>query len=156
MKYRLLIAEHKTEQRERWTRVFSASPSFESVIAVKDSFEAFSSYQIQRPDIVLVQSALPTTNGLLLSWNLVTRDPTAMIIVTKDKPRLELIELAISFGARGFLEESTVITDLEPAIHCLLGGQLFFSDDIATLVADAYAEKALSKAPLTTDPLSIC
>lgn len=69
----------------------------------KDGNEAIELYKKVRPDLVTCDIVMPTMNGIDVVKHLVSLDPEAKIVMVSSLGHREMIEQAVSRGAKYFI-----------------------------------------------------
>ncbi len=89
-----------------------------------------------RPDIVLMDIAMPVLNGLEATRQILAANPAAKVLILSAHSDDEYIERLTAAGVVGFLEKQTSAEILTQAIHEVAAGKSFFSPAIAKRMAD--------------------
>lgn len=84
-----------------------------------------------RPDVILMDIAMPVLNGLEATRQILTANPAARIIILSAHSDNEYIERTTAAGVAGFLEKQTSAEILTKAISEVAKGNTFFSPSIA-------------------------
>jgi len=117
----ILIVDDNAQLRTLMRGIAAQEPACQVVGEAEDGAEAMRLAQALRPDIVLLDLAMPRGNGLeALRWIKAARPETAVIIVTvhaEDAYR----QAAADGGADAFLLKKTLVTALLPTIQRLRG-----------------------------------
>ena len=87
--------------------------------------------QTLRPDVILMDIAMPVLNGLQATRRIIAANPTAKVLILSAHNDDEYIECLTAVGAVGFLEKQTTAEILTKAIHEVVNGHRFFSPSIA-------------------------
>ena len=116
---RILIAEHKTECRERLRAALAADGELEIAGLARDGSEAVRLAHSLRPDIVLLSADLPPHDGFAAAEMLAASGlPLDMILVTEGDPA-NYLRQAMRAGARDVLSERAEPADLCAAIRAV-------------------------------------
>lgn len=84
-----------------------------------------------RPDVILMDIAMPVLNGLEATRQILAADPAAKIVILSAHSDNAYIESMNTAGAMGFLEKQTSAEILTKAIREVAKGHPFFSPAIA-------------------------
>ena len=84
-----------------------------------------------RPDVVIMDLAMPLLNGWEATRQILKAVPTAKIVILSSYDSDEHIEQAISAGATAYLIKQTAAADLAKAIREVKKGNAYFSPAIA-------------------------
>ena len=89
-----------------------------------------------RPDIVVMDIAMPLLNGLQAAQAIRENAPTGVIFVTMHTDESYILK-ALDAGARGYLLKDNADEDIERAIRAVAAGKPYFSPAISrALLAD--------------------
>jgi DNA-binding NarL/FixJ family response regulator len=84
-----------------------------------------------RPDVILMDIAMPVLNGLEATRQILAANPAAKVLILSAHSDDGYIEQLIAVGATGFLEKLTAAEILPKAIREVVKGNQFFSPAIA-------------------------
>lgn len=87
--------------------------------------------QALRPDVILMDIAMPVLNGLEATRQILTGNPKAKVLILSAHSDDAYIEGMTTVGAVGFLEKMTAPEMLTRAIHEVVKGRRFYSPAIA-------------------------
>ena len=108
---------------------------------VQDGRSAVVKTQELKPDIAILDIAMPSLNGLDATKQIVKVNPdTKVLILTMHDSEL-LIQNVLNAGARGYLMKTDAGRDLVVAIRALLLGQTYFTQKVAQIVLDTFTGK---------------
>jgi DNA-binding NarL/FixJ family response regulator len=93
--------------------------------------EAVEMARTLRPDVILMDIAMPVLNGLEATRQILAADPAAKVIVLSAHSDDVYVERMNEAGVVGFLEKQTSAEILTKAIHEVVAGHTFFSPAIA-------------------------
>jgi DNA-binding NarL/FixJ family response regulator len=96
--------------------------------------EAVVRAQATRPDVVLMDLAMPGEGGLEATRRIVALGIGAKVLVLTAVPQERQLLDALEAGASGFIEKAGPVEDLTRAIRTVGAGRLFLGADAATLV----------------------
>jgi DNA-binding NarL/FixJ family response regulator len=89
-----------------------------------------------RPNVILMDIAMPELNGLEATRQILAANPAAKIIILSAHSDEEYIERTVAVGVAGFLEKQTSAEILTKAIREVAKGLTFFSPSIAKRMKD--------------------
>ncbi len=104
---------------------------FKVVGQAENGQEAVKKAQTLRPDVILMDIAMPVLNGLQATRQILSANPEAKVLILSAHSDDEYIECMTTVGAVGFLEKQTSAEYLTKAIHEVVNGHRFFSPTIA-------------------------
>ena len=138
---RILIADDHDIVRKGLRALVQEEPSWQVVADVQDGRSAVVKTQELKPDIAILDIAMPLLNGLDATKQIAKINPdTKVLILTMHDSEL-LIQNVLNAGARGYLMKSDAGRDLVVAIRALLLGQTYFTQKVAQIVLDTFTGK---------------
>ena len=127
----ILLAEDHAIVRQGLIALLKLDVSFQLVGEAKTGREAVALAQSLRPDVILMDIAMPVLNGLEATRQIRAANPTAKVIVLSAHSDEVYVEKMIEAGVAGFLEKQSSAEILTKAIHEVAKGRSFFSPAIA-------------------------
>jgi DNA-binding NarL/FixJ family response regulator len=91
-----------------------------------------------RPEIAVVDISLEGGSGLELIKEIRAAHPSVTVIVLSMHDELLYAERALRAGARGYVMKREATKKVLQAIRCVLGGKLFLSEKITSLMAEKF------------------
>jgi DNA-binding NarL/FixJ family response regulator len=103
---------------------------FETVLMVADERSLMEATAMFKPDLVVVDLSLPTSGEVNIARRLMSQHPDVRLIVLSvyDDPTVALV--VQKAGAAGFVLKRSAATDLAPAVHEVLRGEMFVSPSV--------------------------
>jgi DNA-binding NarL/FixJ family response regulator len=128
-KPRLLLADDHELLLDGLRKILE--PDFELIGAVGDGRAAVAAYEGMRPDLLLLDIALPLLNGIEAARQVRRNSPDARILfVTMQTDRI-YVEEAFRAGAAGYVLKQAAATELVEAIRTVLRGRTYISPLVA-------------------------
>jgi DNA-binding NarL/FixJ family response regulator len=119
----VLIAEHTKSKRAACLRLLEKEKGIQVVGEARSSLEAFVASARHRPDILFLDLNLAGKGGMSVLPALRWKSPeTKVILLTRDAAETLILE-ALSFGARGYLEEESMSTFFAKAVRLVYAGE---------------------------------
>lgn len=131
---RLLVAEDHTIVREGLVALLSSQPHIQVVAQVADGRSAVAEAQRLRPDVVLLDLAMPQLNGVDATRQLCDALPDVRVLILSMHAGEEYVRPAVRAGAAGYLLKGSGLSDLVTAIETVARGERFFSPRVAQLL----------------------
>lgn len=137
-KVRILIADDHGIVRKGLRLQLEQHEGFEVVGEATDGREAVKMAEELKPDLVIVDIAMPNLNGIQASAQMVKKNPKLGVVILSMHSDESYITRALSAGARGYLLKETAEVDLERAVEVVAAGKPFFSPAIAKTLLEDY------------------
>jgi DNA-binding NarL/FixJ family response regulator len=135
-KITVLLADDHAIVRQGISALLNADGNFHMVGQAKTGREAVEMMQSLKPDVILMDVAMPVLNGLEATKQILATNPKAKIIILSAHSDDEYIERMSAVGVAGFLEKQTSAEILTQAIGEVAKGNPFFSPSIAKRMSD--------------------
>jgi DNA-binding NarL/FixJ family response regulator len=116
-------------------KVLDADPRIKVVGEAQNGREAVKMAHRLKPDVILMDIAMPVLNGLEATRLILAANPKACVVMLSAYSDDAYIERMSAIGAVGFLEKTTAAELLPEAIRAVIQGQLFFSPAIGRRMA---------------------
>jgi DNA-binding NarL/FixJ family response regulator len=134
---RVVLADDHALMRDGLRAVLAREPDLQLVGEAGDGREALRVAETAKPDVAVLDLAMPLLNGLdaarqLAAWD---RGPRTILITmhTEDHYVLE----ALRAGVRGYILKKQAAADLVRAIREVAAGRVYLSPEIGAAVAEA-------------------
>lgn len=138
MRIRVLLADDHAILRRGVRALLLQQDRYDVVGEASDGRETLELVEATRPDVVVLDVAMPNLNGIEAARQIAQRFPqTAIIILTMHSDESYVLR-ALKAGARGYLLKDTAETDLMQAIDAVAAGKAFFSPDVSKLLVEDY------------------
>jgi len=138
---RILIADDHDIVRKGLRALVEEESSWQVVADVQDGRSAVAKTQELKPDIAILDIAMPSLNGLDATKQIVKVNPDTKVLILTMHDSERLIQHVLSAGARGYLMKTDAGRDLVMAIRALLLGQTYFTQRVAQIVLDTFTGK---------------
>ena len=138
---RILLADDHVIVRQGF-RALLEREGIDVVAEAADGHEAVRLAGDLRPDVAVLDFAMPLLNGLDAAREIRTRSPgTRMILLTVHTEDHYVLE-ALHPGVHGYVVKTQAAADLVQAIHEVCRNALYLSPTISRAVVEAYFAKA--------------
>ena len=141
MTIRVLLADDHAMMRDGLKALLSASPDISVVAEVSNGGDAVRRAQELKPDVVVMDIAMPDLNGIEAARMLRDRCPETRVVILSMHSSSEHVFRAFEAGAAGYLLKESAGTEADVAVRAVHGGQRYLSRAIAAL-AQAPAGRA--------------
>ena len=133
MTIRVLLADDHAMMRDGLKALLSASPDISVVAEVSNGGDAVRRAQELKPDVVVMDIAMPDLNGIEAARMLRDRCPETRVVILSMHSSSEHVFRAFEAGAAGYLLKESAGTEAEAAVRTVHGGQSYLSRAIAAL-----------------------
>lgn len=127
----VLLAEDHAIMRQGLVALLTADGHFAIVGGAKTGREAVAMAHALKPDVILMDIAMPVLNGLQATRQILAADPRAKVIILSAHSDDAYVDRMIEVGAAGFLEKQTSAEILAQAILEVVAGKVYFSPSVA-------------------------
>jgi DNA-binding NarL/FixJ family response regulator len=153
---RILIADDHDVVRSGVRSVLEAQEGWEVVGEAETGKEAVDKALATRPDVVVLDYALPVMNGIEATRQIRARVPGAEVLIFTMHDTDALVREVLEAGARGFLLKSDARKFLLAAVESLVAHKPFFTGKVSeTLLASYLAKRAETEELLTARERSV-
>jgi two-component system response regulator NreC len=145
---RVLLADDHAIVR-RGLRGLLESAGHTVVAEASDGLEAARLCEEHRPDMLILDIAMPKLSGLEVATRAQKLDRQPGVIILSVHGDESYIMRALSAGARAYLLKSATDEDLIPAVRAVAAGKPFFSPAVAAVLVEDYVRQMRQRG--TTD-----
>jgi len=148
---RILIAEDHAVVRDGLTAVLNFEPGITVAGHAKDGAEAVAQFRALRPDVVLMDLAMPGLDGVGAILAIRAEAPEARILVLTTYDGDENVFRALENGAKGYLLKDCSTADLLEAIRSIHSG----GTHVSARAGARLAERAMAGATLSAREIEV-
>jgi two-component system, NarL family, response regulator NreC len=145
MSVRTLLADDHLILRQGLRAILEKS-GIEVVAEAGDGMEAVRLVEELRPQVAVLDLAMPALNGLDAARELQRRVPETAIILLTMHTEEQYILAALQSGVKGYVVKTQAAEDLVHAVEQVCAGSLYLSAGVSQVVTQAYLKK--------TEPMS--
>jgi DNA-binding NarL/FixJ family response regulator len=135
---RILLADDHTLVREGLRKIIEAQPGWEVIGEAADGRQAVRQALDLKPDLVVMDLAMPQLGGVDAIQQIVRRLPAVRILVLSMHADEVYVTRALKAGAHGYLLKDSAGTDLLRAVTALVQQKSFFSPAVSRVMLDDY------------------
>ena len=138
---RVLLGDDHTLMRQGLRKILEERPDWEVVAEVGDGREAVKKCQALKPDVAVLDVAMPLLNGIDATQQITKKVPETKVLVLSMHSDDVYVTRALQAGATGYMLKDSAGKDLLKAIASVAAGQAYFSPAIARLMLDDYVRR---------------
>ncbi len=135
---RVILADDHTLVRAGIRALLEKLPGVEVVGEAGDGREVLSLVAKHRPDVVLMDIAMPGLNGLEAAERLAKEFPDVRVIILSMHPNEEYVWRALKAGAAGYLLKKAATAELASALQRVARGENYLSQEISTRLPKSF------------------
>ena len=132
----VLLAEDHAIVRQGLCALLKTDGHFMVVGEARTGREAVAMAQTLRPDVILMDIAMPILNGLEATRQILAANPAAKVLMLSAYGDDAYVKRGVAVGALGFLEKVTASEHVAEAVREVAKGNWFFSPAIAKRMAN--------------------
>jgi DNA-binding NarL/FixJ family response regulator len=133
---RILLADDHALVRAGIRELIARLPVVTDVIEVTDGSEALTAVLEHKPDIVLMDIAMPRMNGLEATSRIAKVAPATRVIILSMHRSAEFVRTAFQVGATGYLLKTAAVSELQDAVRAVVRGTVYVSPEIRATFDD--------------------
>ncbi len=138
---RILLADDHTIMRTGLRALLERHPDLQVAAEASTGREAVDRAELERPDVVVMDIAMPHLNGIEATRLITTRRPEIAVVILSMHSDEGYLLRALKSGARGYLLKDTAEADLIMAIRAVSEGKAYFSPAISRMLVDDYLQQ---------------
>jgi DNA-binding NarL/FixJ family response regulator len=151
---RILIADDHEVVRRGLTSLLSSRPGWVVCAEASSGREAVALAAQHRPDILVMDIAMPGLNGLEATRQILKILPKAQIMILSLHYSNRLVREVLDSGARAYVLKTDASRDLLTAVEALSDQRTFFSSGAAQVLIEGFCNPASTETPLMRKALS--
>lgn len=137
---RTVVVDDHHLVRQSVVSLLEKNDEIEVVGQASNGYEALKLVKRKRPDIALLDIAMPQLNGLEATRRIMKLDCDTRVIILSIHTDESVVRQALLNGASGYLLKSSVFEELLIAIRSARNGETYLSPPIAQKVLSKYLE----------------
>ncbi len=138
---RIVLADDHTVVRKGLRLLLEGVRDFEVVADAADGRAVVALAEQHRPDVVVMDIAMPILNGIEAARQISGKLPHAAIVFLSMHSDEAYVSKALKAGARAYLLKDSAENDLIQAVRVVSEGKSFFSPAISKMLAEDYMRK---------------
>jgi len=147
---RILLADDHAVVRQGFKMILGAQPDMEIVGEAANGREAVELSEQLKPDLVVMDVAMPELNGIEATRRIAGSVPHARVIALSMHKDSVYVREVLRAGARGYLLKDSGAGDLVSAVRAVARGEGYLSPAISNAVLDDYRRHVTNPVDLLT------
>jgi DNA-binding NarL/FixJ family response regulator len=141
MPVRVLLADDHTLVRAGLRKLLESIPNIEVIGEASDGLSLLALAGQLRPQLVLMDIAMPGLNGLEATARLRQSLPEIQVLILSMHQNEEYVKQALRHGASAYLLKDAAPTELDIALKTVLQGGIYLSAAVSRGVMNDYVER---------------
>jgi two-component system, NarL family, response regulator NreC len=138
---RILLADDHVVMRSGLRLLLERQPNLEVIGEAADGQEAVRPAAAEKPEVVIMDIAMPHLNGVEATRQIVTRNPETAVVILSMHSDESYVLRSLKAGARAYLLKDSAEADLIAAIRAIQGGKSFFSPGVRRILTEDYVHQ---------------
>ena len=134
-KIRLMLVDDHAVVRVGFRMLLNASSEIEVVDEADSGEAAYQRYPEVKPDVVVMDLAMPGMGGIETVRRLLARDPHARVLILSAHEDTAHLKRVLKVGALGYLSKRSAPEDLIGAVRTVAAGRIYLDADLARKLA---------------------
>ncbi len=143
---RLVLADDHEIMRVGLRTLLERQTNWSVVGEAMDGEEAVEMVLSLKPDVALLDIAMPKLNGLEAAKQILAQTPRLKILLLSAHDSKEVISDVLDSGAKGYVLKSDAARDLVAAVEALCANHTFFTPKVADLVLARHMKRVKDEA----------
>ena len=138
---RIVLADDHVLMRHGLRLLLERQADFQVVGEAADGRETIEICDAQKPDVLVLDIAMPNLNGIEAARQVAAKLPQTAIVILSMHSDESYVLRALKAGARGYLLKDSAEADLINAIRSVKEGKAFLSPAISKMLVDDYVRR---------------
>ncbi|MCX5828336.1 MAG: response regulator transcription factor [Deltaproteobacteria bacterium] len=139
-KIRVLIADDHAIVRDGLQQLLKSQPDMEPAGEAEDGQQALERAKTLRPDVILLDIAMPRLSGIEVIGLIREAVPTSQVVVLSMHAKETYVQQALAAGALGYVLKASPSLDILDAIRAAYRGEYFLSSRLQAEVIGKYLQ----------------
>jgi DNA-binding NarL/FixJ family response regulator len=137
-KIRILVADDHELVRRGLRAILEARADWEVVSEAANGREAVEQSRQLKPDVAVLDIAMPELNGLEATRQILRAVPTTEVLILTMHESEQLVREVLNAGARGYVLKSDAGRELVSAVEQMIQHKSTFTSKVANMVLEGY------------------
>jgi two-component system, NarL family, response regulator NreC len=147
---RILLADDHAVVRQGFKMILGAQSDMEIVGEAGNGRDAVEMAEKLRPDVVVMDVAMPELNGIEATRRLLANAPHARVLALSMHKDSVYVREILRAGARGYLLKDSIAADLVAAVRAVASGEGYISPAVSGAVLEDYRRHVTNPIDLLT------
>jgi DNA-binding NarL/FixJ family response regulator len=143
---RIILADDHQLMRDGLRELLEKQEDLAVVGEADNGWQAVELTRSHKPDVVIMDVAMPELNGVGATRELLQVHPRAKVLGLSMHPTGRVVSEMLCAGACGYLVKSCALDELVTAVRTVSRGKTYLSPEIAGTVVDSYVRNAPGEA----------
>lgn len=135
---RILLADDHVIMRSGLRLLLERQPDLEVVAEAADGREAVDMAAAEKPNVVVMDIAMPRLNGVEATRQIVSKNPETSVVILSMHSDESYVLRSLKAGAQAYLLKDSAESDLISAIYAVTSGKSFFSPGVRKILKEDY------------------
>ena len=132
---RIILVDDNAVVRAGVRRLLEQETKFTVIAEAESGERAYQIFGEHLPDVTIIDLSMPGMGGMETIKRVVTRYPTAKIIVLSMHENVAFASQALKAGAKGYVTKSGLANELANAIEWVISGQTYLGSELSNKIA---------------------
>jgi DNA-binding NarL/FixJ family response regulator len=132
---RIMLVDDNAVVRAGVRRLLEQETKFTVIAEAESGERAYQIFGEHLPDVTIIDLSMPGMGGMETIKRVVTRYPTAKIIVLSMHENVAFASQALKAGAKGYVTKSGLANELANAIEWVISGQTYLGSELSNKIA---------------------
>lgn len=143
----ILLADDHRVVREGLRTLLAQEPDLSVVGEAADGHQVVEMARALRPDVVIMDIAMPSLNGIEAARLIVAENPAVRVVALSMYADRRFVTQILRAGAMGYVLKEAAFEELAHAIRTVAGGRPYLSSSVAGFVVEEFVQQ-VSPAPV--------
>jgi DNA-binding NarL/FixJ family response regulator len=138
---RILLADDHNILRDGMRLLLERQPGFLVVGEAADGRGTLQLAEDQRPDVVIMDIAMPNMNGIEATRRIVEKHPQIGVVILSMHHDESYVLRSLKAGAKGYLLKDSLRSDMVEAIRAAAQGRSYFTRKVSRILQEDYVRE---------------
>jgi two-component system response regulator NreC len=141
MPIRILLADDHTVVRDGLRALLEKQPDMAVVAEAADGRESIRLAEEQTPDVVIMDIAMPSLNGIEATRRILASNPETAVVILSMHQDESYVLRSLKAGAKGYLLKDSLRGDIIDAIRSVARGRSFLTRKVSRMLQEDYVRQ---------------